>query len=199
MYSDEDGMLAVRFSRDVIEAVVKGRAPPGMKLPPHFDEMSGAFVTINNYPRKDLRGCIGYPLPYYPLREALVRAAEGATDDPRFPRLSKRELDNIIVEVSILTPPELLVVEKPMDYLTMVRVGRDGLIVKKGGNTGLLLPQVPVEWGWDAKTFLSQTCLKAGLLPDAWLEPGIEVHRFSAHVWTETSPGGEVVRKELGE
>ncbi len=199
MYSDEDGKLAVRFSRAVVEVAVKNEKLPDFDFPEHFNEESGAFVTINTYPKKELRGCIGYPLPYYPLVETLAKAAVGATQDPRFPKLGKDELDNIVVEVSILTPPEEIKVDKPMDYPGQIVIGRDGLIIKKGANSGLLLPQVPIEHNWDIQTFLSHTCMKAGLLPDAWLEEGVVIQKFGGEVFAEETPRGKISRKELHE
>ena len=197
MYSDEDGELAVRYARSMVEYYVKGGDKPSLELPSHFEEMSGAFVTLNTYPEGALRGCVGDPVPYFPLRETLEKAAEGAINDDRFPRVRKRELDTIIVEVSILTVPEHITVEKPLDYLDKVKVGRDGLIIEKGMYRGLLLPQVPVEWKWDVKTFLAQTCIKAGLMPDAWMEPETAIYKFSGLVFSEKKPHGEVVKKEL--
>lgn len=199
MYSDEVGELAVRFARATIISFVKNEDIIKLEFPEIFDTPTGAFVTLNTHPAGDLRGCIGYPGPYFPLKETLEKAAQGATEDPRFPKLAARELDNIVVEVSILTPPELIEVENPREYTKKVTVGRDGLILEKGPYKGLLLPQVPVEWNWDVTTFLSQTCMKAGLLPDAWLEDDTKIYRFTAEVFTEEEPEGRVVRKELHE
>lgn len=197
MYSYEDGELAVKYARAAVEQAVKGGKMPSFDWPEYFNEMSGAFVTLNTYPEGELRGCIGYPGPYFPLIETLKKAAEGATQDPRFPRLRKRELDTITVEVSLLTPPELIEVDKPLDYPNEIEVGRDGLVVENGGYRGLLLPQVPVEWKWDVKTFLSQTCMKAGLLPDAWMDQETKIFKFTGEVFTEKKPGGDIVRKDL--
>jgi len=197
MYSEEDGELAIRLARAVIDQVVKGKALPEFDLPDIFKKKSGAFVTINVFPELRLRGCIGYPEPYFPLFESLVRGAEGATQDPRFPRLAEKELDNIVVEVSLLTPPELIEVKRPKDYLGAIKVGRDGLIVQKSAYKGLLLPQVPVEWGWNVEKFLNQTCMKAGLLPDTWKRPETKVYKFMGEIFRETEPRGKVVRKVL--
>jgi uncharacterized protein (TIGR00296 family) len=147
---------------------------------------------------KLLRGCIGYPYPIKPLVEAVnVVAFAAAFEDPRFPRLDKSELGKIVVEVSVLTPPESIRMEKPEQYPSIIRVGVDGLIIKRGGRSGLLLPQVATEWGWDSDEFLSQTCVKAGLSPDAWLLPGTDVSRFQAIIFTEMTPGGKVEREEV--
>ena len=197
MYTDAEGELAVRMARGAIDAHVHRRSLPPIPLPASFESECGAFVTINTHPGKDLRGCIGYPNPFFPLAKALVKAAEGATEDPRFPPLSAEELDRVVVEVSVLTPPELLAPRKPKQLPSMVRVGTDGLIAAQGPARGLLLPQLPVEWGWDAEEFLSQTCMKAGLLPDAWLDPETRMYRFQAEVFTELEPRGPVVRRVM--
>jgi len=97
----------------------------------------------------------------------------------------------------VLTRPELVRVEDPRDYPKAIKVGRDGLIVEKGFFRGLLLPQVPVEWGWDEETFLGQTCMKAGLYPDAWFDPDTRIYRFQAIVFEEEEPRGRVRRVEL--
>jgi uncharacterized protein (TIGR00296 family) len=106
-------------------------------------------------------------------------------------------MGSIVVEISVLTPPETIVVEEPIQYPGMVEVGRDGLIVSRGSNRGLLLPQVPVDWGWNAEEFLTQTCLKAWLPPDAWLLPGTEVSKFQAIIFSEEKPRGDVRQVEL--
>lgn len=197
MYSDAEGELAVRMAREAIESAVRRRALPPFTVPKSFERDSGVFVTINTHPEGDLRGCIGYPSPYFPLAKAIVKAAEGATEDPRFPPLAEGELERIVVEVSVLTPLELLQAKKPKQLPALVRVGTDGLEVRQGAARGLLLPQVPIEWGWDAEEFLAQTCVKAGLMPDAWLEPDTRFYRFQSEIWTETRPRGPVMRRSL--
>ena len=123
-------------------------------------EKRGVFVTL--YKKKHLRGCIGFPEPILPLGIALIKAAKAAAfEDPRFSPLSTSELKEIKIEITLLTKPKKTDPKK-------IKVGKDGLIIKKGFNSGLLLPQVAVEYKWDAKTFLEQTCLKAGLDKDAW-------------------------------
>lgn len=197
MYSNAEGELAVRMAREAIEACTRGRPFAPVTVPPSFERGSGVFVTINTHPKEELRGCIGYPQPYFPLAKAIVKAAESATEDPRFPRLAEDELERIVVEVSILTPPELIEVRKPKELIGRVRVGTDGLIVAQGKERGLLLPQVAIDHAWDAEEFLTQTCVKAGLMPDAWLEPDTRVYRFQSEIWTEVEPGGPVVRRVL--
>lgn len=198
MYSIEEGTLAVRIARKVIECFVEGKPYPDFNFPESFEAESGVFVTINTHPEDQLRGCIGYPSPIFSLKRALVKAAEGSTEDPRFPRLSSEELDRVTVEVSILTSPEQIEVGKATEYPKRIDVGNDGLIVEKGPYRGLLLPQVAVEWKWNEEEFLSQTCMKAGLPPDAWFDKDIKIFKFNSRIFGEVSPGGEVEEKTLG-
>ncbi len=93
----------------------------------------------------------------------------------------------------------MIKVKKPKHYVKEVEIGKDGLIVERGYRKGLLLPQVPVEWKWKVDEFLSHTCVKAGLLPDAWLEEGTKIYKFSAEIFSEVEPHGEIVEKKLKE
>jgi len=164
-------------------------------------QLCGVFVTINSLKNgeKDLRGCIGYPYPTTPLVQAVIESAiSAATNDPRFPPLSARELDHIVFEVSVLTPPEIIKVNNPKEYCSRVTVGEDGLIVERGVCKGLLLPQVPVEWQWDVEEFLCQCCNKAGLLSDYWLREGTKIYKFQALIFEEEKPRGEIKQKVLG-
>jgi hypothetical protein len=198
MFSLEEGTAAVKAARKVIEAHVQGKKVGKLELPKSFDELGGVFVTLNTYPDKELRGCIGYPEPIFALKEAIVDSAKSAsTRDPRFRAVTPKELDKLVVEVSLLSKPELVKVAKPKDYLKAVKIGRDGLIVELGMNRGLLLPQVPVEWKWDVHTFLDHTCMKAGLMADAWLDPVTKIYSFTAQVFDETEPNGKVVELPL--
>jgi len=197
MYTFDDGVFAVKTARSVIESFVLRSSfsapPPNEK----WIAKSGVFVTILTYPEKELRGCIGIPEPMMPLIDALKEAAQSATRDPRFPPLEKSELSKIIIEVSILTPPEIVKVKSAKDYPNEIEIGRDGLIAEHGWNRGLLLPQVPVEWKWNAGEFLSETCMKAGLAPDAWFEKGFKLYKFQAEIFGEKEPNGKVERKEI--
>ena len=197
MYEEEDGVLAIKLARASIDRAVKGTPMPDFKVPKKFLEDSGAFVTLNTYPKHELRGCIGYPEPYFALSKSLVRGAEGATRDPRFPPLTEAELDKVVVEVSLLSPPQKIKVKNPKEYLAKVKVGQHGLIVEQGSFKGLLLPQVPVEYGWSTEKFLGQTCIKAGLFPDAWLDSKTRIYSFTGDVFAEETPRGKVVRKKL--
>ena len=136
----------------------------------------GAFVTLKKGGR--LRGCIGHIVGDAPLFETLVNMARAAAmKDPRFPPLARAELDDIEVEISILSP-----LQKVTDPTT-VEPGRHGLLIKRHWSSGLLLPQVAVEWGWDRETFLAQTCRKAGLPGDCWKDPETELFWFEAEVF----------------
>jgi uncharacterized protein (TIGR00296 family) len=133
------------------------------------------------------------------LAHAVIECAiSSATQDPRFYALSPEELDHIVFEVSVLTPPKPVEVESPKHLPSRIRVGEDGLIVERGYYKGLLLPQVPVECNWDEEEFLSQCCIKAGLPPDNWLIEATKVHKFQAIVFEEDLPRGKIKRKELG-
>ena len=199
MYSSADGKLAVSLARRAIEAHLKGKdIGPPRDLPEAFRRKSGVFVTLNTHPDHDLRGCIGYPEPVMPLVEAILDSAvSAASRDPRFRPVSSRELSKIVVEVSLLTPPELVNVKKPADYLKEIVIGRDGLIADNGFGRGLLLPQVPVEQGWDVHEFLDHTCMKAGLDAAAWTEKGTRLYRFTAEIFDELEPGGNVEARPL--
>lgn len=140
-------------------------------------EKRGAFVTlkVNN----ELRGCIGYPLPYKPLYETIIEVAvSAATQDFRFPPLTLDELDETRIEISVLSLPQ------PLMDIKEIEIGKHGIIISKGLNKGLLLPQVPVEWDWDVETFLNHGCLKAGLEEDEW-KKGARIEIFEAQVFQE--------------
>ena len=102
-----------------------------------------------------------------------------------------------MIDVTALTPPEEITYGSPAELIKMVKIGRDGLIARKGRMSGLLLPQVPVEWGWNVEDFLSHTCSKAGLSPDEWRRGTVTFERFSGRVFGEKTPGGEILEEEL--
>ena len=196
MLTLEEGRLAVHLARQALTAYIESKKiiePRG--LPPVFEEKRGVFVTLHK--DGDLRGCIGYPLPIMPLGKAIVDSAINACSrDPRFPCVQPTELERIEVEVTILTPPEIYTAPKKR-LPELVVIGRDGLIVTRGPYSGLLLPQVAPEWGFDSLEFLSHTCLKAGLSPDAWLDEDTEVQHFQAQIFSEVAPGREVFEKSF--
>lgn len=198
----EEGRLLVELARKAVEEYLKNRKRirPPENIPEKLMQPRGVFVTINSVEgeEKELRGCIGLPYPTTPLAEAVIESAiSSATQDPRFYPLSLKELDSVVFEVSVLTPPQLVEVENPSEYPSKIKVGVDGLIIERGFYRGLLLPQVPVEWGWGEEEFLCQCCLKAGLPPDCWLMKGTKVYKFQAIIFEEETPKGEVRRKTL--
>jgi AmmeMemoRadiSam system protein A len=137
----------------------------------------GAFVTLKV--NDQLRGCIGYPLPYKPLWETIRDVAiAAATQDYRFQSMTLEELPETVIEISVLTLPQ------PIKDVKEIEVGKHGIIVSKGPNKGLLLPQVPVEWDWDLETYLSHGCMKAGLDEDEW-KRGVQIEIFSAQIFSE--------------
>jgi len=193
----EQGIRLVSIAREAVDTVVMhgSENAPGARRPPEEEGFlhvkRGAFVTLSNLDG-GLRGCIGYPYPVMPLWNAIADSAVGAaTRDPRFPRVGAHELDSLKVEVSALTQPEAIECE-PHDLPRHVRIGKDGLIVSGMGTSGLLLPQVATELTLAPETFLSLTCEKAGLFPDAWLSARVKVQRFQAEIFTEAAPRGRV-------
>jgi uncharacterized protein (TIGR00296 family) len=198
-YSDDDGAFLVRTARNTADEYVRHHNKPQVPVdtPDHLRKESGVFVTLNTLRENiaTLRGCIGRPYPTQPLIEATIDSAvDAAVHDPRFPPVTSSELDSIIVELSVLTPPNKLDYSNPDELLNLVKVGRDGLIASRGMWRGLLLPQVPVEWDWDVKEFLQHTCNKAGLPMNAWKEPDTEFMAFQAEIFGEVAPRGPIVR-----
>lgn len=170
------------IARKAIEAAVAGRRggmpPKGDDLDPELTRPSGCFVTVHQH--GNLRGCIGTIQATMSLHLAVYyNAMSAATRDPRFPALKPEEVPDIELEISVMSPLETV------KDVNDIQVGRDGLIVTMGRYAGLLLPQVATEYGWDRETFLSQTCLKAGLPPDAWRSPECKIERFWAEVFSE--------------
>jgi uncharacterized protein len=182
----DEGVLALKVARDTLEAVVNGRNVIVPVLPPVFSEKRGVFVTITRHGQ--LRGCIGFPYPALPLKEALEGAATSAAlEDPRFPPVRSSELPGLTVEVTVLTPPVLLTAS-PMERPGSITIGKHGLIVRMSGASGLLLPQVATEYGWDAQEFLYHTCLKAGLPGDCWKSSRTDILTFEGQIFHEKGP-----------
>ncbi|MCJ7719577.1 TIGR00296 family protein [Candidatus Bathyarchaeota archaeon] len=201
--NEEEGKFLVKLARRAVKEYLETKKVPETttRVPEKLLQPCGVFVTINSIENeeKELRGCIGYPYPTDPLGEAVIQSAiSAATQDPRFNPLTKDELDKVVFEVSVLTPPQVLEVKRPQDYPSKIRIGEDGLIIEKGMFKGLLLPQVPVEWNWDQEEFLCQCCIKAGLPPDNWLLPSTRIQKFQAIIFEEETPNGRVKRKALG-
>ena len=200
--TQQEGEFLIKLARDTVKVYLE----KGTKIQPpkgtakKLFEKCGVFVTINTIvkDKKELRGCIGYPYPTSPLIEAVIDSAlNAATQDPRFEPVSCEELERVVFEISILTPPEKIEVDNPYTYVKKIKVGEDGLIIEHGYSKGLLLPQVPIDWGWCEEEFLCQCCIKAGLSPDTWLTPDAKIYKFHAIIFEEQKPNGIVKRLSL--
>jgi AmmeMemoRadiSam system protein A len=168
------------LARSALEAHFRGDPPPrlGSDRAESFGQVRALFVTLRR--RGNLRGCIGTLSPEGDLTRMVPRfALRAALEDPRFPPLAPEELPECEIEISVLTPPAA--VEDP----ETIEIGRDGLIIESRGQSGLLLPQVATEWGFDRERFLAEVCRKAGLSPGAWREPGARLWAFQAEVFGE--------------
>ncbi|MCD6260555.1 MAG: TIGR00296 family protein [Thaumarchaeota archaeon] len=195
----DEGEFLVRLARKSIEEHLSGRrvespTPPSERLA----ERRGVFVTLYRYPSKELRGCIGLPYPTHRLVDAVIHAAiSSATADPRFPPVRLKEMDEIVIEVSVLTKPEEIKYDDPKKLPEKIVIGRDGLIIEAGGFSGLLLPQVPVEYNWTPEEYLMHLSLKAGLPSTYWLTGRARIYRFTAQIFAEKTPRGEIVEEKL--
>lgn len=179
MLTDAEKKELLRIARHSLEAAVKGAPKPESKaVSETLGQERGVFVTLKK--QGDLRGCIGYLQPVKPLYIAVGEMAVSAgTGDPRFSPVVEDELSDITIEISVLSPM------KQIRGAGEIEVGRDGIYIVKEYYSGVLLPQVATEYGWDRQRFLEETCLKAGLPPDAWQE-GAKIHIFSAEIFGET-------------
>jgi uncharacterized protein len=178
----EDGKALIKLARHSIETFFSGRTI-NMPEADKFTENRGVFVTLNLYGK--LRGCIGFPEPVHQLKRAVIDAARAAAfKDPRFSPLTKDEFEDITIDISVLTLPKLIVVEKPEEYLDHIEIGRHGLIIRNAYHSGLLLPQVFTEYDATPKQALEMLCRKAGLDKDAWQED-CEIFSFEAVVFEE--------------
>ena len=195
--SDSDGVVLVKTARKAVTQFLSNgnRMKLESDLEEKFSFNSGVFVTLNN--PDGLRGCIGFPMPEKKLSHAIIEGAiAAATEDPRFPSVKTNELNDITFEVTVLTPPMEIIVTEPTEYLEKIKVGRDGLIIKHSFSSGLLLPQVPVEYGWNVEEFLQHTCEKAGLARDTWKNENVKIEKFEGIIFKEETPNGVIVREE---
>lgn len=178
--SDDARSRLLVLARRAIASHLEGQSEPAAEGP-ELAEPRGAFVSLKTMARGQLRGCIGHVESDQPLGETVRRVAvAAAVEDPRFPAVTRDELDALRLEVSVLSPLEPI---RPED----VEVGTHGLLVRFRGRSGLLLPQVPVAQKWDREAFLDYTCRKAGLPPDAWKQPDCVLLGFTATVFAEES------------
>jgi AmmeMemoRadiSam system protein A len=187
MYADKnDNELSLKDQKTLLtiarktleEFISNGNIPKFDIKEGQLLEKRGVFVTLKKH--DELRGCIGYIMPIEPLYKAVIEmTVSSSTKDPRFLPVSKKELKDISIEISALTP--LMPVENP----NQIEVGKHGLYITRGGRSGLLLPQVATENKWNRDEFLSQTCRKAGLPQNAWKEKGTKTYTFTAQIFSE--------------
>lgn len=168
------------IAKNAIAAKINHQEIPELKIDSENLKLKrGAFVTLKK--RGQLRGCIGYIKAVKPLGETVQEMAVAAAfHDPRFPSLKPDEVQHLSFEISVLSP------FKRITDINEIEVGKHGLYIVRGYHSGLLLPQVALEYGWDRETFLKETCHKAGLPPQAWTDPETEIYIFSADYFGDT-------------
>jgi uncharacterized protein len=211
LFDHPSGTKMVKLARVTIEKIAEGNEllksgkasedslemEPERNEDPKFKVRRGVFVTIKNYKGGELRGCIGFISPA-PIWDAVQSAAAlAAFEDPRFKPLERKDLEKVLIEVSIMTEPEAVQGSHRDDYRRSVKVGTDGIIVFNGDSSGLLLPQVPIEQGWDIDGYLDGICMKAGLPPEALDEDDTRLMKFQCQIFEEKTPGGAVIERKI--
>lgn len=184
MISNENGDYLVGIAKESILNYLENNQtlPIPSDCPEELKEKRGIFVTLNE--DNQLRGCIGYPEPIKSAIQATIETAiAAATQDPRFLPVTLEEYPKLTLEVTVLTPPELINVKKPSQYLDEIEIGKDGIIIEKGFSKGLLLPQVALENNMTVEEFLSHTCMKAGISADSWLDDSCDVYKFQGQIF----------------
>ncbi len=184
MISDKAGEYLVDIAKQTIEHYIKTKEK--LEIPEDYpielDEKLGVFVTLNK--NNELRGCIGYAEPIESAINATIEVAIAAAfRDPRFSAVTQDEFPILDLEVTVLTKPELIVVAHPDQYFDEIEIGRDGLIIQKGYSRGLLLPQVATENAFGIEEFLENTCMKAGISADSWMDESCDVYRFQGQIF----------------
>jgi AmmeMemoRadiSam system protein A len=181
--SESDRRFLLELARRVIsEAVCRQRLAEDIPRDGVFAEKRGVFVSLHTRGGR-LRGCIGIVEAYEPLGHALARcAASAALQDPRFSPVREEELAELLIEISLLSPPEAI----SPDH---IEIGKHGLLICQAMKRGLLLPQVAIEHRLEREQFLEETCRKAGLHPKAWLEPETQIFGFTCEVFSEIEIG----------
>jgi len=178
MLTQEQRKSLLRIARESLEAAVRSQPYQPQVDDPELRKPGAAFVTLKEH--GELRGCIGTIEPREPLFLNVANMARAsALEDPRFPQVQPAELPNLTIDISVMSPPA------PVADVDDIEVGVHGLIIERGENKGLLLPQVPVEWGWDREEFLDHTCLKAGLPRGSWRSGECKLYSFAAEVFGE--------------
>ena len=180
--SKSEGKLLLKLARKSLESflLTGARVPIPDEIPPALENGLGAFVTLTDK-QGDLRGCIGNMVAHGPLVETVREMAIAAgTSDPRFPPVDASELPELHIEVSVISP---MIPAKSSDVVP----GKHGLYIRRGRNSGTLLPQVASEYGWDRETFLDHTCAKAGLPAKAWQDKDTAIYTYTAQVFSESA------------
>jgi len=187
MFSLSQGKELIKLARKAVESKKVEK-----KFDKSFEIKKGVFVTIETFPEKELRGCIGFPYATLKIGEAVQRAAiSAAFEDPRFPPLEREELSKIVFEISILTEPELIKVKEPKEYFEKIEAGKDGLILQNGPFSGLFLPQVWKQLP-SKKEFLENLCFKASLSPNYIYDKGTRIWKFRVQIFAEEEPNGKI-------
>jgi AmmeMemoRadiSam system protein A len=182
--TQEEKIILLKVARETIIRTTTGQSAPDFSYDsPIFKEKRGAFVTLHK--NGELRGCIGYVQPLKPLLFTIIEMAEAASQhDPRFSPVTSQEVNALDIEISVLSPL------RQIKDVNEIVTGKHGIFIQRGiGNTGLLLPQVATEYGWDRITFLDATCRKAGLSKEAWQDKNTKIFIFSADVFGEKEYG----------
>ncbi len=194
MFNLKQGEKLIKLARDTISShFTDEKLNVDGNVKKDFGDKQGVFVTLTK--NGELRGCIGFAEPVMVLCEGVVEAAKAAAfQDPRFSPLERDELKEIDIEVSVLSKPELIKVEKAEEYMDKIQIGRDGLVIRGDYGSGLLLPQVAPEWGWNVGEFLENTCRKAGMDSECWKDLNNKLYSFRAQIFSEEK--GQIVEKK---
>jgi AmmeMemoRadiSam system protein A len=178
--TQEEKIFLLSLARKTISLKIENKdSSQAQNFSETLKQLAGVFVTLNI--NDQLRGCIGYVEGIKPIQAAVEEMAIAAAfNDPRFPPLEKEEMQDLAIEVSVLSPLEIL------DDINTIEVGKHGLIIESGLHRGLLLPQVAVEYNWNNISFLEHTCQKAGLSADAWKDETTKIQVFSAEIFSES-------------
>ncbi len=182
--SQKQGKELIKLARKSIKYFLASGQIMKEISPEEFSEKQGVFVTLHNK-KGELRGCVGFPYPILPLWNAVIEAGVSAGfNDSRFNQLTLKELEEIKIEISVLSVPEEITEKKEL-IPEKIETGKDGLIVKINNQSGLLLPQVAEEMKWNSEIFLEQTCVKAGLNKENWKEKECKIFKFQAQIFNE--------------
>jgi len=195
--SDEQSYL-IKLARESILSSFNNEKPNLTEVMPSVSgQKLGVFVSLLTYPDCELRGCVGSLYSTKEVTESIIESSVNAAfHDSKFMPLSKSEFEDVLIEVNILTKPEIIKVDDPLNYPREIKLGKDGLILKFGSTSGLLLPQVPLEFGWNTREYLEHLCEKASLPKDMWKSLNVEISKFNAITFKELQPKGEVVIKK---